>query len=68
MLTESSMEQHLNSEKISRFAMIFRGMIICIMMSECPEDALQVFQQGTEIVQLCEAVLVIITIVIWDGF
>jgi hypothetical protein len=45
----------LKPERIRHFAMIFRGMLICMMMNDNPDATLSVFRQAMEIVQLSES-------------
>ena len=44
-------------ETIARFAMLYRGMIICMMMGERLESALALFDQSKEIVQMSDQVV-----------
>ena len=54
-LTESTL-QHLTPDGIGDFAMILRGMVICMMVNEDPEAILSVLQQAMEVVQIAPRV------------
>lgn len=54
-LVEESMKE-AKPDRIARFSMLFRGLIIRITMEEDPERTLELMRQGLEIVQMSEAV------------
>lgn len=54
--------QHNKDEAIARFAMLYRGMLICSMLGEDPEMTYDLLQQGKDIVQLSDQVRMVLII------
>ena len=54
-LVERQMES-LCPEGIARFALLFRGLIICVMTEDEPQAALEIMRDGVQIIQLCDLV------------
>lgn len=46
----------LGQEAILRFALLFRGLVICVMSEDEPQATLEIMREGVQIIQLCDHV------------